>query len=107
MTSGRRFLVAMLGVALCEAVLAVVALPTGLGPYLLTCAALTAAAAVGGHRLMVPRGDEPGGGRARPGGGGRPPDDDRPPPWWPDFEASFGRHVAERERDRGRPRLPH
>jgi hypothetical protein len=48
-----RFLLAGLAVAVAEALLGVVALPTGLGPYLLCCAAMTAAVAVGVSRLLA------------------------------------------------------
>lgn len=103
--SARRFRAAVLAVAAVEAALALAALPTGLTPYLLACAAVTAALAFAAYRLMTPRGgdegrEDPGG----PGGSGGPPPDD-PPPWWPEFEADFRRHLAERQRGRGRPHV--
>lgn len=102
--AARRFRVSVLGVAATEAALALVALPTGLTPYLLACAALTAALALAAYRLMTPR-DDGDDGRGDDGGPGGPPRDDPPPPWWPEFEADFRRHAAERERGRDRPRL--
>lgn len=99
--AARRFRVCVLGVAMAEALLALLALPTGLTPYLLACAVATTALAIGGHRLMAPRGEDDGDDGDGPGGG--TPLDDPPPPWWPEFEAAFRRHAAERERDRLHP----
>jgi hypothetical protein len=89
-----RFLLAGLAVAGAEALLGVVALPTGLGPYLLCCAAMTAAVAVGVSRLLAapPRRGPDGGG---PGGDDEDPP---PPPWWPEFDAAFRAHVREQQR---------
>lgn len=103
--AARRFRVAVLGVAVAEAALGLVALPTGLTPYLLACAGATAALAVGAHRLMTPRGDDrPDEGGGGPGGG--PPPDEPPPPWWPEFEAEFRLLAAERERAEKAPPVP-
>ena len=98
MVDARRFLLAGLAVAAVEAVLGVVALPTGLAPFLFACAAATVAVAVGGRRLIArPRDDEDDDGQdGGPGGG---PDDPPPPPWWPEFEDAFRAHVhAQRRR---------
>ena len=103
-TAARRFRVAVLAVAAAEAALAIVALPTGLTPYLLACAVVTAALALAAYRLMTPRRDEGRGDDGGPGGPGGPPEDG-PPPWWPEFEAEFRRHTAERERPSGRPHV--
>ena len=101
MTASRRFLLAGLVVGAVEALLGVLALPTGLAPYLFACAAASVALALGVHRLLAPRGPGPG---DDPGpGGGEPPGDDPPqPPWWPEFEAAFRAHVRERGRPRAR-----
>jgi len=100
MTASRRFLLAGLAVGAVEALLGVLALPTGLAPYLFACAAASVGLALGVHRLLAPHGadgDEPGG-----GGGGPPPGEPPPPPWWPEFEAAFRAHVRERGRPRAR-----
>lgn len=94
MTPDRRFLAAGLTVAVAEGVLALVAWPTGLGPYLLATAAATAALTVAMSRLLVPPPDE------GEGGLGVDADDPPPPPWWPEFEAAFRAHARERPQDR-------
>ena len=94
--AARRFRASVLAVAVAEAALALLALSTGLTPYLLACAAATSALAIGGHHLMTPR-DEDDGDEGGEGPDGGPPPDDPPPPWWPEFEAAFRRHAAERE----------
>ena len=98
--SPARFLLAGLTVALAEAALGVLALPTGLAPFLFACAAATVVVAVATRRMLDagPR-DEPGG----DGGTPRTPDDDPPPPWWPQFEAGFAAHVRRRERAHPQP----
>ncbi len=83
-----------------EAALGVLALPTGLAPYLFACAVATLAVAVAAHGLLVRRRDEPGDDDG--GGPRRGPDEPPPPPWWPEFEREFRAHVRGRER----PRLP-
>ena len=102
MTASRRFLLTGLVVGAVEALLGVLALPTGLAPYLFACAGASIALALGVHRLLGPAqaepGDEPPGG----GGGPPPPDDPPPPPWWPEFEAAFRAYARERGRPRAR-----
>ena len=95
MTAATRFLVVGLCVAALESALGILALPTGLSPYLFACAATTATLALVVRRLLVPRPDDPG-----DGGGGirRPPDEPPPPPWGPEFEDGFRAHVRARER---------
>ena len=97
MSAPRRFLAAGLVVAALEGALAVLALPTGLSPYLFACAVTSAVVALVAHKLLVRRPDDPGEGR---GGSGTPSDDPPPPPWWPQFEADFRAHVRARERAR-------
>jgi hypothetical protein len=94
MSPARAFLLAGLLVAVGEAALGVVAWPTGLGPYLLACAAATALFAAATHRLIAPPDDGEGG-----DGGSRcgPAPDDEPPPWWPEFEREFHAHVQARD----------
>ena len=99
MDPARRFMLAGLVVAAVEAALGVVALRTGLAPYLFACALATAGVATAARRLIaLPPPDE--GGNGPDGGGPRRPDDDPPPPWWPEFETEFRAHVAVRERRR-------
>ena len=99
MVAGRRFLLAGLAVAALEAALGVLALPTGLAPYLLACAAATVAVAIAGRRLIVarPRRDEDDSDDG-PGGPADGPDDPPPPPWWPEFEDAFRAHVRKQRR---------
>jgi len=91
----RRFLAVGLAVAVGELVLAAVALPTGLGPYLLATAAATAGLTVLTHRLLRPPPRDPG-----DGGSAVAPDDPPPPPWWPEFEAGFRAYARDRPADR-------
>ena len=98
MVAARRFLLAGLAVAAVEAALGVLALPTGLTPWLAGCALATIGVAVLGRRAILrPRDDDGGGGGSGGGGPGPDPPDD-PPPWWPEFEEAFREHVAARER---------
>jgi hypothetical protein len=85
-------------VATVEVALGVLALRTGLAPYLFVCAATTIGVALGAHHLLVRRRDDPGDDDS--GGPRRGPDEPPPPPWWPDFERRFRAHVRERERPR-------
>ena len=94
----RRFLFAGFAVAALEAALGIVALATGLAPYLFACAAATIVVAVAAHRLLERVDDDPG---DDPDGG--QPDDPPPPPWWPDFEARFREYA--RDCDRPRPQV--
>ena len=87
-------------VAAAEAALGVLALPTGLAPYLFACAAATGLVGVFARRLLERPGDEPDGDDG--GGPGRGPDEPPPPPWWPDFETRFREYA----RDGDRPRQP-
>jgi hypothetical protein len=87
-------------VAAVEAALGVLALPTGLAPYLFACAAATGLLAVVARRLLERPRDDPGDDSG--GGPERGPDEPPPPPWWPDFEARFRDYA----RDRERPRQP-
>ena len=85
-------------VAVVEAALGLVALSTGLAPYLFACAAATAALSAATGRLLERPRDDPG----EDDGGGPPrgPDDPPPPPWWPDFEARFREYAREQDRPR-------
>jgi hypothetical protein len=78
----KRFLLCGLVVGTGEILLAAVLSGTVLGAYFIACAALTAALAVGGARLLVP-----GPPREPPPGGQGPDRDPEPPPWWPDLES--------------------
>jgi hypothetical protein len=95
MSADRRFLAAGLAVAAAEAVLALVAMPTGLGPYLLATAAATAVLTAAMRRLLVPPPSDPG-----DGGPGVVPGEPSPPPWWPGFEAAFRSYADDRRPDR-------
>ena len=95
MGPAKRFLAIGLAVALAEALAGVPLLGTILGSYFWVLAAVTAALAIGAHRLLEPpRGGGDGGG----GGGDDPPGGE--PPWWPDFESDLRSYLQERDRDR-------
>lgn len=96
----RRFTFAGFAVAALEAALGLVALATGLAPYLFACSAATIVVAVATGRLLERVDDDPG--DDADGGSPDDPDDPPPPPWWPDFEARFREYA----RDRDRPRHP-
>ena len=85
-------------VATLEAALGVIALSTGLAPYLFTCAAVTGGLGVLARGLLESPREGPG--DDDEGGPPRGPDDPPPPPWWPDFEARFRAYAAERDRRR-------
>lgn len=97
MGPAKRFLVIGLAIACAEALIGIPLIGTILGWYFWVLAAVTAALAIGAHRLLEPPGDDDGG---HGGGGGGPPDGD--PPWWPEFERDFRRYLQERVRERPR-----
>ena len=87
-----------LAVALAEALIGIPLLGTIVGSYFWVLAGVTAALAIGAHRLLEPpRGGGDGGGGGRGRGDGPPGDE---PPWWPEFEADLRRYLQERARDR-------
>ena len=83
-------------VATLEAALGVIALSTGLAPYLFACAAATALVGRGARHLLERPRDDPGDDAG--GGPPRDPDEPPPPPWWPEFEIGFREYARDRDR---------